>query len=1032
MNEGNAMSENLGSNKDISLYEAAGKYLSDVQKGIFDICNIKARNKAHNVGGHTDWVREIFITHDNTKAVSVSDDTTARLWDIKTGRCLAIYTGHTNTVRAVAVTPDDRLLVTGSWDRTIRIWELETGKCIKVLRGHTARIRSIVISSNGKTIYSGSEDTTARKWSLKTGKCLRIFAGHKKAIRVVAVTPDEKFLFTGSEDARIKRWDTKTGNLLDFINAHNGEVFALHINSTGTEMFSGGRDGVTVRWNLADNTCMMKYKGHKNWIMTISLSPDEKTILTGDLDGIIKLWDIDTPSCKYTLGGPTWGVNALRFNRTGSCIVFGSEHRAGIIDLKTGNCIAEFKGHSKNVSSLCLNRDNTILVTSGWDGIVNVWDIRTGKLLHKLTQRKIRGSGILSLFISSDNRYMVSGSDNGYIMLWDLSNGKCIRTINTKADNIHGICITPDMMHIIICCRELYENIKMYDFSTGVLVKHFKGHDNTVFSLDLSYDGSLLASGSADNTARIWNVKTGECLHVFYRHDDWVETVRISEDKKYLATGGCDLHVRVWEIETETLVHEYKGSSHTIYSVDISRDNTLVMAAGNDKIIRIWNIESGKLMEKLYGNDYQLYSALFDRTGKYIFSSGKYSLRMWSCESGRMIREFAGFLNSVCSLYVNPYTCEVLIGSWEFGARRIDINEARVTRVYRYCMSATYAVYMSHSGERIAAGGRCVLTNLLDASSGKQLRWFEHEETVNALLLNSRGNYLFTASSDHFLRKWNTDYIICPLTFKGHKGAVYDCKLSRDERRLYSCSADMTIKEWDAEKGICLKTYKGHTEGVNKIALSWDEYHLVSGSRDGVILVWETLTGIIIKRIEVKKMITALAITVDGTRIISGSHTGHISVWDSITGNCIITLTEHLGWVSGISLLENDNMMITSSYDGTVKFWTLDTYELRATYYNLNEGFLWTTPPDRNAPSGRFWTNRMDIINVIECEKEGEHPDILSDDHPERARYLKLYNNRDMVIKRINTRNLKNEQANTRPFMSQKTKLLERNNDYSV
>jgi WD40 repeat protein len=339
---------------------------------------------------------------------------------------------------------------------------------------------------------------------------------------------------------------------------------------------------------------------------------------------------------------------------------------------------------------------------------------------------------------------------------------------------------------------------------------------------------------------------------------------------------------------------------------------------------------------------------------------------------------------------------------------------------------------MSHSGERIAAGGRCVLTNLLDAHSGRQLRWFEHEETVNAILLNSRGNYLFTASSDHFIRKWNTNYISCSVIYKGHKGPVYDCKLSRDERRLYSCSSDMTIKEWDVEKGICLKTFRGHVDSVNKITLSWDEYYLVSGSKDGIILVWEIPTGMIINRIEAKKLVTALALTIDGTRIISGNHTGQIFVWDSKTGECLKTITDHLGWVSGISLLENENMMITSSYDGTVKFWTLDTCELRATYYNLNEGYLWTTPPDQNAPAGRFWTNRMDIINVVECEKEGEYPDILKDDHPERKKYLKLHNNRNIVIQRINTKRLKNEQPDSRPVIGQRTKLLEKNNDNPV
>lgn len=106
--------------------------------------------------------------------------------------------------------------------------------------------------------------------------------------------------------------------------------------------------------------------------------------------------------------------------------------------------------------------------------------------------------------------------------------------------------------------------------------------------------------------------------------------------------------------------------------------------------------------------------------------------------------------------------------------------------------------------------------------------------------------------------------------------------------------------------------------------------------------------------------------------------------------------------ISEVIVSPDGRHIVTGSWDHTVKVWDRETGTLLATMHNLHKGFLWTTPPTKNAASGWLWTNREDLISVIKCDKQdNSHPEALSDDDPERRRYLAVYNRQDMVMNRL-------------------------------
>ena len=123
-----------------------------------------------------------------------------------------------------------------------------------------------------------------------------------------------------------------------------------------------------------------------------------------------------------------------------------------------------------------------------------------------------------------------------------------------------------------------------------------EGHQGKVLSVEFSPDGRLLASGSTDNTLRLWNVQQGTLLRTMQGHPFPILSLSFSPNNQLIATGSDDGVVRIWRISNGSLLHNLQGHGGWVNKVVFSPDGNSLASASDDYTVRQWRVSDGKLL----------------------------------------------------------------------------------------------------------------------------------------------------------------------------------------------------------------------------------------------------------------------------------------------------------------------------------------------------------------------------------------------------------------------------------------------------
>ena len=135
--------------------------------------------------GHEEPVRDCLASDTHNVVLTASNDTSLRLWDLRTGECVRVMEGHTDQATAVDMDSALRTAVSGSSDNTAKLWDLGTGKCMDSFQ-HDHEVTKVGFHESGSTFFSLTDPDTSLR-------CLRFFSvatadGSHRAVKTADLT----------------------------------------------------------------------------------------------------------------------------------------------------------------------------------------------------------------------------------------------------------------------------------------------------------------------------------------------------------------------------------------------------------------------------------------------------------------------------------------------------------------------------------------------------------------------------------------------------------------------------------------------------------------------------------------------------------------------------------------------------------------------------------------------------------------------------------------------------------------------------
>ena len=308
-------------------------------------------------------------------------------------------------------------------------------------------------------------------------------------------------------------------------------------------------------------------------------------------------------------------------------------YKPGSVNKGYAKYISSFQKHKHIVTSVRFTHDDSLMVTSGVDSTIKIWNRTTGNIIREMKLP----TGIAYMDLSQDGKMIAAGGYDSKLRIYN-SDGLILKEITGHEGVIWTVAFSADGKQVASSGDDA--TILIHDVNSGAILHQLKDHKRIVWSVKFSPDGKYLAAGSFDFTMKLWDLQSGAMIWNNTGHDETVVDLAFSHDGNLLATTSDDKTVKFWDWKNKTLVRTLKVKEH-VQAVAFSPDDKLIVAGGRDKTLlgelvqnfmgdsefnkgvsaRLWEVRTGKLLHTFTHHKNDVMDLAFSSNGKFIASA---------------------------------------------------------------------------------------------------------------------------------------------------------------------------------------------------------------------------------------------------------------------------------------------------------------------------------------------------------------------------------------------------------------------------
>lgn len=195
---------------------------------------------------------------------------------------------------------------------------------------------------------------------------------------------------------------------------------------------------------------------------------------------------------------------------------------------------------------------------------------------------------------------------------------------------------------------------KIWSMPQVTKVSNLKGHTERATDVAFSPTNNILATASADRTARLWNTE-GSTLKTFEGHLDRLARIAFHPSGKYLGTTSFDKTWRLWDVETGEELLLQEGHSRSVYGLSFHHDGSLAASCGLDALARVWDLRSGRSILALEGHVKPALGISFSPNGYHLATGSEdNTCRIWDLRKKKSLYIIPAHANLISQIKFEP------------------------------------------------------------------------------------------------------------------------------------------------------------------------------------------------------------------------------------------------------------------------------------------------------------------------------------------------------------------------------------------